>query len=100
MPWTELIQRDRRILNDLNLTWSARAVVALGWLALIALAVKLWWLALPLLLIMLALHAGLLKFFLAKRGILFTLATIPWLWLYNLYSGLGFAVGLVWHWIR
>ncbi len=91
VPWTELMQRDRGILNDLNLTWKARAAVVLGWLSLVVP---------PLVVVMLAMHAGLLKFFLAKRGALFTLAAMPWLWLYNLYSGLGFAVGLVRHWTR
>ncbi len=91
VPWTELIQRDRHLLNDLNLTWKARAAVVLGWLALVAP---------PLVIVMCAMHAGLLRFFLAKRGALFTLAALPWLWLYNLYSGLGFAVGLARHWTR
>ncbi|MBM3860956.1 MAG: glycosyltransferase [Verrucomicrobia bacterium] len=91
VPWTELIQRHRELLNDLNLTWKARAAVVLGWLSL---------LVPPLVAVMLAMHAGLLKFFLAKRGLMFTLAALPWLWLYNLYSGLGFAVGLARHWMR
>jgi glycosyltransferase involved in cell wall biosynthesis len=91
VPWTELIQRDSKLLNDLNLTRKARVAVVLGWLSVILP---------PLVVVMLAMHAGLLRFFWAKRGALFTLAALPWLWLYNLYSGLGFAVGLVRHWIR
>lgn len=100
VPWTELILRDRRMLNDLNLTWKARVAVALAWLALAALVVGWWWLALSALVGMLATHIGLLSFFLAKRTVPFTLAAMFWLWLYNLYSGLGFAVGLVRHWMR
>lgn len=105
VPWTELIQRDRQFLDDLNLTWAARTAVVLSWLGLLELVAAAWWpwllaLAAATLAGMLALHAGLLQFFLAKRGALFTLAALPWLWLYNLYSGLGFAVGLARHWTR
>ena len=105
VPWTELMQRAGRLLDDLNLTWAARAAVAFGWLALIELLASPWqpWLAALAAVslgAMLALHRGLLRFFLAKRGPLFTLAAAPWLWLYNLYSGLGFVVGLLRHWTR
>jgi len=100
VPWTELILRDRRLVNDLNLTWKARGAVVASWMALLTGGVGAWWLAVPALVVMLAMDAGWLKFFLAKRGALFTLKVVPWLWLYHGYSGLGFAVGLVRHWTR
>ena len=105
VPWTELIQRNGRFVNDLNLTWSARAAVVLGWLAALEIGAVLWcrWLlalAAGALAAMWALHAGLLRFFRVKRGWGFMLAAAAWLWLYDLYSGLGFALGLARHWTR
>ena len=105
VPWTELILRDGRFCNDLNLTWAARAAVVLAYLGLIELVGAIWW---PWLLVlagaslgaMLALHRELLRFFLMKRGPGFALAAAPWLWLYDLYSGLGFVLGLLRHWTR
>lgn len=99
VPWTELMQRDRQMLDDLNVTWSARVAVVLAYVGLIELFFA-WWLALISLAGMWVLHAGLLKFFTAKRGLGFAVATLPWLWFYNLYSGLGFVVGMVRHWTR
>ncbi|MEI6084582.1 MAG: glycosyltransferase [Verrucomicrobiota bacterium] len=99
VPWTELMQRDRQMLDDLNVTWAARVAVVLAYLGLLELFFA-WWLALISLTAMFALHAGLLRFFVAKRGLGFAMATLPWLWFYNLYSGLGFVVGLVRHWTR
>jgi GT2 family glycosyltransferase len=105
VPWTELMQRDGQMLNDLNLTWSARVAVVLAGLGLLELVAAAWWpwllgLAAVALAAMWTLHAGLLRFFAAKRGVLFAVTALPWLWLYNLYSGLGFIGGLVRHWIR
>ena len=105
VPWTELIQRDKQFINDLNLTWSARAAVMLAYLALLELLAAARW---PWLLVLaaaswvagLALHAGLLQFFRKKRGFGFALAAAPWVWLYDLYSGLGFVLGLLRHWTR
>ena len=44
IPWTELILRDRKMPNDLNLQLSQRVSVALAFmLCLMALAAALWW---------------------------------------------------------
>ena len=105
VPWTELMQRDGQMLNDLNLTWSARVAVVLAGLGLLELVAAVWWpwllgLAGASLAAMWSLQAGLLRFFALKRGVLFAVKAAPWIWFYNLYSGLGFAVGLVRHWTR
>jgi len=42
-------------------------------------------------------NAPLYRFFLKKRGLRFALQAVPWHWLYYLYSGLAFAIGLVRH---
>jgi GT2 family glycosyltransferase len=102
LPWTELLLRRGRAENDLNVTAGARASVAaactLALTPVLAIAhpaaVVLGAVAAALLL---ALNAPLYRFFLARRGPLFALAAIPWHWLYFLYSGVAFAVGLVRH---
>lgn len=101
VPWTELILRDGRFVNDLNLRSSSRASVvlaylALGFLVLGFLAAEVWTLALALAcgLAMLVCNRRLIAFFWRKRGPLFALGALPWLFLFQLYSGLGFALGL------
>jgi GT2 family glycosyltransferase len=102
LPWTELILRHRRLLNDLNLRLSNRisAVLVCG------LAVSLlgaWWrtellgLAVVLGLLLSALNAPLYLFFYRKRGLRFTLQAIPWHCFYYLYSTIAFAVGALLH---
>jgi glycosyltransferase involved in cell wall biosynthesis len=102
IPWTELILRDRRFTNDLNIRHSERLCVLLTYGLVGALVGSFWWL--PLLavaaLIMVALlgiNAPLYGFFLKKRGLRFALQSIPWHWLYYLYSGLAFGIGLTRH---
>ena len=51
-------------------------------------------------LVLLACNAPLYFFFYRRRGFLFALAAIPWHWLYYGYSGLGFALGLLYHLVR
>jgi hypothetical protein len=102
IPWTELILRDRRFTNDLNIRHSERLCVVLTYGLVGALMGAIWWV--PLLavaaLIMVSLvviNAPLYRFFLKKRGFRFALQSIPWHWLYYLYSGLAFAIGLARH---
>jgi glycosyltransferase involved in cell wall biosynthesis len=102
LPWTELIWRDRKLTNDLNLQVSSRISVILTYSILLAVLGALWWpgtlvlaslLAIPLT----AINAQLYSFFRRKHGIMFALKTIPWHWLYYFYSGLAFAIGTVRH---
>jgi glycosyltransferase involved in cell wall biosynthesis len=102
LPWTELIWRDRKLTNDLNLQVSSRISVILTYAILLAVLGALWWpetlvlaslLAIPLT----AINAQLYRFFRRKHGIVFALKTIPWHWLYYFYSGLAFAIGTVRH---
>lgn len=103
LPWTELILRDRQLVNDLNLQLSSRISAILTYGLLIAL-VGAWWLpgllavAGAILLSLLAINAPVYRFFLHKRGLLFATQTIPWHWFYYFYSGLAFAVGVAYHW--
>jgi glycosyltransferase involved in cell wall biosynthesis len=102
LPWTELIWRDRKLNNDLNLQVSSRVSIVLTYAMLLSF-LGTWWslgclvlaslLALPLVII----NAPLYRFFGRKHGVLFAIKTIPWHWLYYFYSGLGFAIGTARH---
>ncbi|NJK50630.1 glycosyltransferase [Candidatus Gracilibacteria bacterium] len=102
IPWTALILRHRQLNNDLNLQWSSRMSVLLVY-ALIAAVVGSWWwsgvlwIAVVAIALLLIINHPVYQFFNRKRGIVFAIATIPWHWLYYLYSGLAFAIGIIRH---
>ena len=105
LPWTALILRDRALVNDLNLGWKSRLSVVLTYALLFAVAFsvrspQLLTLAGGLLLVLLVINLPVYRFFYCKRGLLFTLKTIPWHWLYYFYSGLAFVIGHVRHWLQ
>jgi hypothetical protein len=99
LPWTDLILRYRRFVNDLNLRISSRISVMLVY-GLWAALVGAWWWAGSLVLaglaalLLLILNASFYRFLLDKRGPWFVLCAIPWHWFYYFYSGLAFAVGV------
>ncbi|HJU04284.1 MAG TPA: glycosyltransferase family 2 protein [Nitrospiraceae bacterium] len=104
LPWTELIHRDRRMANDLNLAYSGRLSVLLVYALLITSMMAVWrphviGVAGGAALGLLALNASVYRFFFRKRGFWFTLQTIPWHWFYYFYSGLAFAIGTARHFI-
>ena len=100
IPWTELILRDRRMVNDLNLQHSGRLSVVSAYGLLSALVAAVIW---PRMLAcagacgvsLVLLNASLYRFFIHKRGLWFALRAIPWHWLYFLYSGLAFGIGVL-----
>ena len=100
LPWTQLILRDRHMINDLNLGLSSRISVILTY-GLLAVLVGAGWrpglLALggALLLSLFAANIPLYRYFEQKRGIGFTLKAIAWHWVYYFYGGLAFAIGLI-----
>lgn len=99
LPWTELILRHRRFINDLNLRFSSRLSVMLTYGLLGALVGASWWpsslaVAGVLSLSLLALNVPLYRFFWRKRGLRFAIQAIPWHWFYYFYSGLAFAIGI------
>jgi glycosyltransferase involved in cell wall biosynthesis len=102
LPWTALILRDRQFVKDLNLQWSSRASVILVYALLVTLVAAWWWslvwiATLVLSITLLGINYSIYRFFYNKRGILFAIKTIPWHWLYYLYSGLAFAIGIIRH---
>jgi len=100
LPWTELIWRDRHLLNDLNLQTSSRVSVGLIYALFVALAASVWWVNALAVGLIIGLLLGILNrsvycFFSGKRGLWFALQTIPWHWLYFAYSGLAFGIGSI-----
>ena len=98
IPWTVLLFKDKMFTDDLNLKKGQRVSVGLAHLSVICLALSVFfnwglWAAALLLLLTLVINADILQFFNRKRGLLFMLATMPWLLFYYWYSGLGFALG-------
>lgn len=105
IPWTELILRDRMFINDLNIGHSERLCVILTYGLVGALVGAFWWrpslaIAVFITVALLIINSSLYHFYLKKRGIRFALQSIPWHWLYYLYSGLAFIIGLVRHVFR
>jgi hypothetical protein len=102
VPWTELILRDRRFLNDLNLRMSQRVSVFLVYGLVAAVAAGWWWpgflaVAAAEGVALLAMNAPLYSFFANKRGVWFAAQTVPWHWLYFFYSGMAFGIGMFRH---
>lgn len=100
IPWAGLILCERRVPSDLNLQMSHRLSTLLCFLLpVMLLGVFLSPLALafllPLVIVLGALNRELYRFFLVKRGVLFTFAAILLHWLYYLYSGASFGVALL-----
>ena len=100
IPWTELLWRDRQFSNDLNLKNSSRLSLILTYLLVFCLIGGCWWsilwlVGLAVSLTLLLLNLDLYRFFLQKRGILFTFGVIPWHWLYFFYGGIAFAIGTI-----
>jgi len=102
LPWTELILSRGQPVNDLNLGWSSRASVVSAYLLIVTLFLAVWWpaallIAALLSIALLFLNADLYVYLTHKRGLTFALRAIPWHWLYYLYSGLAFGIGLTQH---
>ena len=109
LPWTELIWRDRQLINDLNLQTSSRLSVLSVYALTTALVAALIWseirmdavgLALLLATLLVGINAPIYQFFRQQRGLGFTLRAILWHWLYYGYSGLAFGIGTVRYWWR
>ena len=102
LPWTDLILKEGRFIDDLNTTLSSRVSVICAFLLLVTI-LGAWWMPWLLILViscmvgLLWINQDLYRFFYKKRGFYFAVKTIPWHWAYFFYSGLAFAVGFVKH---
>lgn len=104
LPWTELLLRQKHIINDLNLSLSTRISVVLTFILIGALLSSFWWtkglaLAGSTALVLMLLNLSVYQFFHHQRGLWFMLRTIPWHWLYFGYCGLAYGLGLVRHYL-
>lgn len=106
LPWMELITREGKAINDLNLNYTSRISTASVFLLLFCL-VMIWlhpllFLSLAMVFLMVALYLNreLYVFFLQKRGVLFTVLAIVWHLFYYFYCGVAFIWGLVRSWIQ
>jgi len=98
VPWTELMLRDRQVVNDLNVKTRDRVSVAAAFVGLSALPLA-WWsplaaaAAVSSLLLVGLLNLGLFTFFARHRGWRFALGAVPLHWIYLLTCGAGFVIG-------
>ena len=95
LPWSTLIINERKMIDNLNLTYRSRiSIILVGSLlmAIVASAVRpvFFISALFCAFVLLFLNKDIYKFFYSIHGPLFMLKTIPWHWLYYLYSGAAF----------
>ncbi len=98
IPWTELMVRQRHLVNDLNVNSTGRVSVALVGILILALMAAFLVpvavvAALAAALGLLAVNFGFYRFLARKRGWWFALRAIPLHWLYYLLCGVGFVVG-------
>jgi glycosyltransferase involved in cell wall biosynthesis len=105
VPWTELMMRDGRLVNDLNVKRRDRLSVVAAFALPAALGASWWWspllaLAAFTLILLLALNTDFLGFLRRRRGLLFALGAVPTFWLYLLICGAGFGLGLARHLLR
>ena len=97
-PWTRLIIRSGVLPNDLNVGTRSRvsvALVAVLGAALAAAVSSPWALIVAALaaLGLLALNAGFYWFLWRVRGPAFTIAAVPWHWIYYACAGIGLLIG-------
>ncbi len=103
VPWTRLMLKYREFNNDLNTSSNNIFSVAIVFLMLLALvfhpqgAVARSLLQLGLLLVLILLNRPFLTFVDRLRGALFTLQSVPILWLQYAYSGFGLMLGVLAH---
>jgi glycosyltransferase involved in cell wall biosynthesis len=105
LPWTELLLREEKMINDLNLKFSTRLSVVLMATLLFALTMSVIQPHSLLLASIIALALFLLNwpvylFFQRKRGTWFVLQMIPWHWLYFAYCGLAYGLGAAAYYLR
>jgi len=100
IPWTQLLHRYEGVHEDLNLTRSYRACVALSYMLALCVALATRWPMLagavpPVLLALWGLDRPYYQFFASRRGWAFAAAWFPFHIFHHLCNGLSFAVGTV-----
>ena len=98
IPWTVMMLTNKELSNDLNVKIEHKLSVGIIFLLLfsVLMIMKSNWFALviPFLLVsFFIMNSDFYRFFLKKRGRVFTLKVIPFHFLYYLYSTFGFLIG-------
>lgn len=104
LPWTRLLLERSRLANDLNLKAASRVSVAAACALPVCVAASLWrtwflYAALGTIVVLLAANAPFYRFLAGKRGVLFAVHAVFWHWLFYVYGGLAFVLGLARHWL-
>ncbi len=106
IPWSQLLLRNQTLINDLNLKISSRMSVICAWTVIVVAALSVffseqWYLSfatlLGLCLTFWLLNRDFYQFLVQARGYRFALRSLPWHWLYYIYSGLGLGVAVILH---
>jgi GT2 family glycosyltransferase len=102
IPWTELMLRERQLVNDLNVKTRDRISVLVALVLLLTLPAAWRWppmlfVSVAAMVLLVSLNAVLFRFFQRQRGPLFAAGAVPLYWMYLLICGLGFALGLLRH---
>lgn len=107
LPWTQLILRTGQLQDDLNTDRASRIKVMFAFSSILMIGLGLATgqvavggsIGLLFLLALLTADRRLLSFFRAKRGYRFALQAIPWLLTFYIYSGIGFLMGVLAHYL-
>ncbi|HEX7069974.1 MAG TPA: glycosyltransferase family 2 protein, partial [Rhodothermales bacterium] len=104
IPWTELILRSGEMMNDLNLKTDNRISVAASFVLAGSLVASFLFPvalipAVAAAVVLYRLNAPVYRFFREKRGVAFAAGVLPWHWFFYLYSGIGFGIGLMRHYL-
>jgi len=102
IPWTRLLLERHADMDDLNLKSASRYSTAALYASLAGLFLfpalpKAGWVVGAGLSLALVLNWDLYRWFAGRKGVLFSLGAVLLHWLYYLYSGLAFSIGLVLH---
>jgi len=99
VPWSELMFRQRHLVDDLNVKHRDRLSVVIAFVALFAFAAGWRW---PLwlgvcaaaLALVVVLNGAFFRFLQRQRGVPFAIGAVSLYWMYLLVCGLGFGLGL------
>lgn len=102
VPWTDLLLREGRLHDALNLRMATRACVVLAWTVLVAAIASVavdgpGGVAVAGAILLTLADLRLWRYFIRLRGLWFTLRAAPLHWLYYLYSGAAFAFAAMRH---
>lgn len=105
LPWSELIFREGRMDDDLNLQTRARLGVAGTWLLVSCAVLTFWipeaaWAAILLMAGLVLLDLPLWRYFARLRGMGFAASAMPWQWLQYACSGVAFGLAGVRHLLK